>query len=122
MKPVTTSGEWDIVTHAETFPKIHKTPDNQLDWFRISIYDQLRAGTVDGDATAARMLAERLSIHIERDDIDDPARVAAALAAVIERAGVALVRMPEIGERMGKVRDRAIALGCAIRAVVAGDR
>jgi len=107
---------------AETFPEIPRTPDNHLDWLRIGIYDQFRAGTVDGDVTAARMLVDRLSRHIERDDISDPTGVVEELATAIERAGVALRRMPEVGERMGEVRDCAIALGNVIRAIAGSDR
>jgi hypothetical protein len=108
----------------ETFPEIPKTPANHRDWLRIGIYNQLRARTIDGDATAASMLTDRLSIHVERDEISDTARVVENLAGAIERAGVALVRMPEMGQRqrMSEVRDCTIALGNVIRAIADGDR
>lgn len=70
----------------------------------------LKPPTAAATAQVIRYLADRLSITIEREDIQHPTALAADLAAALHHIGVALVRCPGVGDLMGGVRDRAVAL------------
>jgi hypothetical protein len=92
-----------------TFPAIPMVPENRDDWHRISVYNQLKQGTAEGDAHVIRMLADWLSTRIEREDIKHPGDVAEDLIAALHCVGVALARCPGVGDLMGGVHTQTAA-------------